>query len=198
MSQPHASCGSLDSRRSRCTRRRVAAQKCPVIFVRMLLTSRCSPRLVLLLNGESCRAGTGLAELRADPDRVGDPRADHTVRWWLVVGAEHGRTRPSERERSRLPRRRRAAAGDTPARPLRLPERWFVLDEPQPDAAVCGDTLMLSRGLLESEYLPAVLAHELGHLASSDGKLTAAINRLVLRPVRKGQTDTAAPAAPIA
>ena len=68
---------------------------------------------------------------------------------------------------------------------LRLPSRWFVLDTPQPDAAVCGETLMLSRGLIESEFLPAVLAHELGHLATSDGKLTAAINRLVLRPVRE-------------
>jgi Zn-dependent protease with chaperone function len=41
---------------------------------------------------------------------------------------------------------------------------------------------MLSRGLLESEFLPAVLAHELGHLASPDGKLTAALNRLVINP----------------
>ena len=32
------------------------------------------------------------------------------------------------------------------------------------------ETLMLSRGLLESDHLPAVLAHELGHLASPDGR----------------------------
>jgi Zn-dependent protease with chaperone function len=44
---------------------------------------------------------------------------------------------------------------------------------------------MLSRGLLESEYLAAVLAHELGHLATSDGKLTAAINRLIINPLPK-------------
>jgi Zn-dependent protease with chaperone function len=56
-----------------------------------------------------------------------------------------------------------------------------VLDTPQPDAAVCGSTLMLSRGLLESEHLPAVLAHKLGHLGS-DGRLTAALNRLVIHP----------------
>src|ERR1035438_1235953 len=62
---------------------------------------------------------------------------------------------------------------------LPLPKRWFVLDNPQPDAAACADTLMLSRGLLETDHLPAVLAHELGHLSSSDGRLTAAINRLV-------------------
>ena len=44
---------------------------------------------------------------------------------------------------------------------------------------------MLSRGLLENEQLPAVLAHELGHLATSDGKLTAAINRLIINPLPK-------------
>jgi hypothetical protein len=38
--------------------------------------------------------------------------------------------------------------------PLPLPARWFVLDIPQPDAAVCGNALMLSRGLLESETSP--------------------------------------------
>ena len=59
---------------------------------------------------------------------------------------------------------------------------WFVLDDPQPDAAVCGSTLMLSRGLLETDHLPGVLAHELGHLATPDGRLTAALNRLVIKP----------------
>jgi Zn-dependent protease with chaperone function len=51
---------------------------------------------------------------------------------------------------------------------------------------------MLSGGLLESDHLPAVLAHELGHLATPDGRLTAAINRLVLippRPRRREQTE---------
>ena len=77
-------------------------------------------------------------------------------------------------------------------RPLPLPENWFVIDTPTPEAAVCGETLMLSRGLLESDHLPAVLAHELGHLATPDGKLIAAINRLILippRPPRHEQTN---------
>jgi Zn-dependent protease with chaperone function len=64
--------------------------------------------------------------------------------------------------------------------PLPLPSSWFVTDEIEADAAVCGNTLLLSHGMLESEFLPAVLAHELGHLASPDGRLTAAVNRLVL------------------
>jgi Zn-dependent protease with chaperone function len=58
--------------------------------------------------------------------------------------------------------------------------RWFVLDNPRPDAAVCGNALMLSRGLLETDHVPAVLAHELGHLGSPDARLTAALNRLVI------------------
>ncbi|MFZ2114424.1 MAG: M48 family metalloprotease [Solirubrobacteraceae bacterium] len=63
---------------------------------------------------------------------------------------------------------------------LPLPSRWFVIDTPLPDAAVQGETLMLSRGLMESNHLPAVIAHELGHLASPDGRVAAALNRLVL------------------
>jgi Zn-dependent protease with chaperone function len=65
-------------------------------------------------------------------------------------------------------------------KPLPLPGKWFVIDAPLPDAAVCGETLMLSRGLLESDQLPAVIAHELGHLASPDGRITAALNRLIV------------------
>jgi hypothetical protein len=30
-------------------------------------------------------------------------------------------------------------------KPLPLPAHWFVIDSPQPDAAVCGDALMVSR-----------------------------------------------------
>jgi Zn-dependent protease with chaperone function len=63
--------------------------------------------------------------------------------------------------------------------PLVLPRKWFVIDAPLPDAAVNGHTLMLTRGVLESNHLPAVIAHELGHLATPDGRLTTALNRLV-------------------
>jgi Zn-dependent protease with chaperone function len=66
--------------------------------------------------------------------------------------------------------------------PLPEPATWFVLDTHEPNAAVIGDTLMLSRGLLDSPHLPAVLAHELGHLGSPDGRVTAALNRLMIHP----------------
>jgi Zn-dependent protease with chaperone function len=97
--------------------------------------------------------------------------------WWRQ--AEGGRE-PSEREQ--------AAYQDSidvlcthSATPLRLPSAWFVLDSAMANAAVCAQTLMVSRGLLESSSLPAVLAHELGHLATSDGRLSAALNRLLIQ-----------------
>jgi Zn-dependent protease with chaperone function len=71
---------------------------------------------------------------------------------------------------------------DNAHEPLTEPRTWFVLDTPEPDAAVLGNALMLSRGLIDSPHLPAVLAHELGHLASPDGRITAALNRLVIHP----------------
>ncbi|HEV7938653.1 MAG TPA: M48 family metalloprotease [Solirubrobacteraceae bacterium] len=64
---------------------------------------------------------------------------------------------------------------------LLLPSKWFVIDTPLPDAAVQGKTLML----LESDHLPAVVAHELGHLASPDGRIAAALNRLVIAKATK-------------
>ncbi len=96
--------------------------------------------------------------------------------WWRTrAGGRH----PSTREIAVYQDAIDLLQGNT-TRPLALPASWFVLDTPQPDAGVCGNSLMLSRGLLESEDLPAVLAHELGHLATPDGRLTAALNRLVI------------------
>lgn len=72
---------------------------------------------------------------------------------------------------------------------LRPPLRWCVLDTHTLNAAVYADTLMLTRGLLESGYLEGVLAHELGHINSSDARLTAALHRLTTPPrgrIRKG------------
>jgi Zn-dependent protease with chaperone function len=65
---------------------------------------------------------------------------------------------------------------------LRPPRRWYVLDDPTTNAAVYADTLMVTRGLLESAYLTPAIAHELGHLNSSDARLTAALHRLTTPP----------------
>ena len=63
---------------------------------------------------------------------------------------------------------------------LREPAAYYILDDPLPEAAVRGRTLILSRALLECECLAAVVAHELGHATSLDGRLTEALKRLEL------------------
>jgi Zn-dependent protease with chaperone function len=108
--------------------------------------------------------------------------------WWWKQRS--GGRRPSQREQLAYQDAIELLQAHTQQR-LALPKSWFVLDTPTPDAAVCGETLMLSRGLLESEHLPAVLAHELGHLATPDGRLTAAIHRLVLLPPRPPSREQA-------
>lgn len=112
--------------------------------------------------------------------------------WWRQIqGGRH----PSQRERLAYQDSIEMLQANS-SRPLVLPVSWFVIDTPDANAAVCGQTLMLSRGLLESEYLPAVLAHELGHLVTSDGRLTAAINRLIISIPRVGAWATEDPQQP--
>jgi Zn-dependent protease with chaperone function len=101
---------------------------------------------------------------------------------WLWTQQSGGRA-PSGRERLIY---EDALAILTQADPdLRPPRRWFVLDEPTLNGAAYADTLMLTRGMLESGFLEPVLAHELGHLNSSDARLTAAVHRLTLPPRRQ-------------
>jgi Zn-dependent protease with chaperone function len=66
---------------------------------------------------------------------------------------------------------------------LRPPRHWFVAEEPGHNAAAYAASLRVDRGLLESPYAAAVIAHELGHLKSGDGKLTSALNLLLLLPM---------------
>jgi Zn-dependent protease with chaperone function len=102
--------------------------------------------------------------------------------WWY---RQHSGGRPpSEREQSAYQDAVERLQAHSPT-PLTLPEMWFVVDDPRPTAAVCGNGLMLSRALLDSHHLQAVLAHELGHLATIDARLFAAVNRLVVRPLRR-------------
>jgi Zn-dependent protease with chaperone function len=91
-----------------------------------------------------------------------------------------GARSPSERERHVLEDAIATLRHTDPK--LRPPRRWAVIDEHRFNAAVYADTLILTRGLLESGYLEAVLAHELGHLNSSDARLTAALHRLTTPP----------------
>lgn len=64
---------------------------------------------------------------------------------------------------------------------LRMPRHWFVTEDPGYNAAVYGSSMRVDRGLLESSFAAAVIAHELGHLRSLDGRLSNALNLLLLR-----------------
>ena len=70
--------------------------------------------------------------------------------WWWQTRA--GGREPSKREQ--LAYQDAVELLQTNAeKPLPLPRHWFVIDSPQPDAAVSGDALMVSRGLLETNHL---------------------------------------------
>lgn len=63
------------------------------------------------------------------------------------------------------------------------PRGWFELDSAALAAAVRGRTVMLTRALLAMPgALSGVLANELAHANTLDGRLTEALNRLVLWP----------------
>lgn len=101
---------------------------------------------------------------------VGIPSGGTLTRW------EFGARRPSEREREAI-----EAALDLLVRPkVRRPRRVYVIDAPTINAHVVGTTLYVERGLITAPDLPAVLAHELGHVNSLDGRLIHATRRLMV------------------
>lgn len=63
---------------------------------------------------------------------------------------------------------------------IRAPDYWFVLDKPLLNAYAVGSTLYVTRELIKSPYLAAVLAHEFGHFNSADGRLILANQRFIL------------------
>jgi Zn-dependent protease with chaperone function len=59
------------------------------------------------------------------------------------------------------------------------PTGVFVIDAVTLEAYVVGTTLYLTRELIRNPDLGAVIAHELGHINSPDGRLVLALRRLV-------------------
>ena len=102
--------------------------------------------------------------------------------WWLRQ--QTGGREPSQRERLAYEDAVELLQAHSPEEPVPLPKGWFVLDRNEPDAGVCGNSLMLSRGLMEMS-IAKVLSHELNHLASLDGRITLALNRLILQLPKK-------------
>ena len=69
-----------------------------------------------------------------------------------------------------------------------------MLDRHELNAAVVGDVIIINRALFDSEYLPAVIAHELGHINGMDTRVSCTANRLaslarVTEPWRTGTTE---------
>jgi Zn-dependent protease with chaperone function len=64
---------------------------------------------------------------------------------------------------------------------LHPPRHWFVAEDPTLNAGAYSSSLCVNRGLLESPYAAATIAHEMGHLRSSDARITSALNLLVIR-----------------
>jgi Zn-dependent protease with chaperone function len=98
---------------------------------------------------------------------------------WTWQQALGGR-RPSEREQAVLDlafaQLREADPG------LRGPARWIVVDSEETNAAAYANAIAVTRPLLDSPTPQATIAHELGHLNSSDARVLAAVNRLIIPP----------------
>jgi Zn-dependent protease with chaperone function len=89
--------------------------------------------------------------------------------------ASAGGRPPSEREREIVEHAITDLQGRDPG--VRRPGSWFVLDDPTHNAAVLGDALAINTGAIDDPGFAATLAHELGHLNSTDGHLIAALVR---------------------
>jgi Zn-dependent protease with chaperone function len=66
---------------------------------------------------------------------------------------------------------------------LHIPRHWFVAESSGTNAAAYANTMCVERGLLETPYVAAVIAHELGHLNTSDARISSAVNLMLLAPM---------------
>ena len=105
--------------------------------------------------------------LAALAEFAGLPGGGLLTRWQL------GARRPSQRERLAVA----DAFAELPGS-VRAPRWLYVIDDPTSSALVVGQALYLHRGLVWDPALAAVIAHELGHLNSLDGRMALAARRL--------------------
>ncbi len=99
-------------------------------------------------------------------------------RWWEI--ATGGRApEPDEREAFQHAFNELQQADPT----LRPPRHWFIAEDPTRNAAAYANSLRIDHGLLESPYAAAVIAHEMGHLRTSDSHLSSALNLLLIKPM---------------
>ena len=93
----------------------------------------------------------------------------------LVQGARQ----PSQREREQVIAALERIAEASEKR-IKAPFQWLVVDNPNPNAFVIGGTIYIHSSLIWSDFLTGLLAHELGHLNSTDGQFVLAVNELIM------------------
>lgn len=101
---------------------------------------------------------------------VGPPGGNGVMRWKV-----RGRV-PTVTEQAILAEVFRILAN----RGITPPRFVYTVDQPDLNASVIGHTLFLHRDLYASPHLVAVIAHEMGHYHSSDGRLALALHRLTI------------------
>lgn len=101
---------------------------------------------------------------------VGPPGGNRMMRWKV-----RGRT-PTITEQAILAEAFRTLTN----RGITPPRFVYTVDQPDLNASVIGHTLYLHRDLYASPHLVAVIAHEMGHYHSSDGRLALALHRLTI------------------
>ncbi len=95
---------------------------------------------------------------------------------FLFSRPELGGRKPSQRELAAI-----KSSLALLARPgVKMPSHIFATDHPEENAFVRGTTLYVTHMLTESDYLTAVLAHELGHLNTADGRILVALDRFLI------------------
>ncbi|WP_298407192.1 M48 family metalloprotease [uncultured Chloroflexus sp.] len=99
---------------------------------------------------------------------VGPPGGNRVMRWKV-----RGRA-PTITEQAILAEAFRVLAN----RGITPPCFVYAVDQPDLNASAIGHTLYLHRDTYTSPYLLAILAHELGHYHTSDGRLALALHRL--------------------
>lgn len=98
----------------------------------------------------------------------------------LLTRAQVGAREPSDRERRAVAEA--LAVLNMQGQPA--PRRWYVMDNPTINGFVVGDALYLNRGTITTpEALAPILAHELGHLNTHDGRYTLATRRMTFPPL---------------
>ena len=95
----------------------------------------------------------------------------------LLMRQEMNARKPSDRERNAISQALDVLTVDRPG--VERPKRFYVVNALDQNAYVVGTTLYVAKGLFDTPWFIPMIAHELGHLNSLDGRLILAVRRMV-------------------